>query len=422
MELKEIFKIIKRRLLLLIITVAVFVAGSIYFTFSNKDSYETSAMITVEATRENTNQYQYSGYYSIQSSDLFINTILGWIKSQNIVSEIYTKAGISFDSKDTKALGKKIYSQKVPPQNIVLTISNEDKENSKKIALATIDVIKEKTTQMALVANSSATFEILNSQPITTTKKPNLLLNVLIAFAIAIILSVFAIFAIEYISPTVNGGQRVRSIFKKDFISLKGMNLKKLFSLDSKESEKFRFIRANIVKNPNEKFVTIVSGINEQSVTPIVAANIALSFARAGKKTILIDSDFSTPVIHEFFDKKNETGFSEFLFDEKNINKYLQSTNETNLHIISSGVKLSYASDTIERSNVASILEELKKVADVIILNVPSLNSSSEAFPLFNFIKESVLVIKTGKTNISAANYINKFLEEKNVDKNIIVL
>jgi len=64
----------------------------------------------------------------------------------------------------------------------------------------------------------------------------------------------------------------------------------------------------------------------------------------------------------------------------------------------------------------------LEKEADVIIFNVPPLNHSFEAFPLFSMIKKSIIVVKLGKTNIAAANYVNSFLTKKDVEKNIIVL
>jgi len=423
MELKEIFYILKRKIILIIVIVLLSIAGSFYFSINAKNKYETSSILTIQANRESTDQYQYGGFYSIQASDLFANTILGWIKSPNIVAEIFKKSGVSFDDKKIKSLANKIYAKKVPPQNIMLTITDDQMNESKNIADSTISLIKEKTGQLALVANSSTNFEIISSDPITTTISPNIPFNVAIAFIVALIFSIFIIFVIEYLSPTVNSAQKVRSIFNKDPISLREFKLKGLVNPDTKEAEKFRFLRANMsVLGEKEKTTIVVGGLNEQTTTPLLAANLALSFARSGKKTILIDANFLNPVIHEYFGKQNEFGLSEFLFDEKNISKYLQQTEEKNLQIISSGIKLSYASDTIERADIEKVLDIVNKEAEAIVINVPALNVSSEAFPLFAIANKVLLVTKIGKTNISAANHINSFLDSKNVEKYIVII
>lgn len=423
MELKEIFQIIKRKLWLLIL-ITIIVVGSIgYWSIKQKESYETSSIITVQGNREASNQYQYGGYYSIQSSELFINTILGWVNSQNFIADIYKDSGIEFDNNKIKSLGKNIYTSKIPPQNIELIVTEKNLETSRKVAENTINLIKDKTSQISLIANSAANFEIISSEPITIPIKQNILFNLLAAFIVSIILGIILIFFLEYLSPTINNTQRLKNIFKKYPISLRGVKLKRLVNAASRESEKFRFLRANITSlDEEEKTAIVVAGINEKNATPLISANLALSFARSGKKTILVDANFINPNIHEYFGKGNESGFSEFLFDEKNIDKYLQKTDEVNLKIISSGIKLSYASDTIERASLQKVFKEMEKEADVIIINVPALNSSSEAFPLFSIIKKALLIVKLGKTNISAVNYINSFLDKKEVEKYIVVI
>jgi len=412
MELKEIFQIIKRKLWLLILVVAIGVGSVTYLSVNQKVKYETSSLLTVQANRERTDQYQYNDYYAIQACDFFINTIMGWIGSPILISTVYESSG-----------GGSIYAQKIPPQNLVLIATGKTKEQSKVILDGTIKLVKDKNAQLNISGASTTEFEIINSDPTTTPTKTNTPLNIVVAFIVAVTVSLVLVFFLEYLSPTINNTQRIKGIFKKYPISLRVLKLKRLLSPASQQSEKFRFLRANITSlDEDEKTTLVVAGINEKNTTPLISANLALSFARSGKKTILVDANFANPNIHEYFGKVNEFGFSEFLFDEKNIDKYLQKTDETNLKIISSGIKLSYASDTIERASLQKVLKEIEKEADVIIINVPALNSSSEAFPLFSMIKKALLVVKLGKTNISAANYINSFLDKKEVEKYIVVI
>jgi len=412
MELKEFFQIIKRKLWLIILIVIVGVSSAAYLSFNQKVQYETSSVLTVQANHEKTDQYQYNGYYAIQSCEFFINTITGWIGSPILISKVYEGSN-----------GGSIYAQKVPPQNLVLIATGGSKEQSVAVLDGTIKLVRDRNDQLNTLDASAAGFEIINSEPVTAPTKTNRLFNILVSLVATIIISLFLVFFLEYLSPTVNNTQRLKNIFKKYPVSLRGTKIKRLVSPASHESEKFRFLRANITSlDEQEKTAIVVAGINEKNTTSLISANLALSFARSGKKTILVDANFLNPNIHEYFGKANECGFSEFLFDEKNIIKYLQKTDEANLKIMSSGIKLSYASDTIERANLQKVFGELEKEAEVIIVNVPALNTSSEAFPLFSIIKKVLLVVKLGKTNISAINYINSFLDKKEVEKYVVVI
>src|SRR3989339_240403 len=237
MELRDALTIIKRRLVVLIIIVVVFLGSVLGITLTAKEKNESSFIVTIQPSRENSLEYQYNGYYSIQASEFFIDTIIGWIKNPIFVADIYKKAGIDFDSRKLKSLGKKIYARKIPPQNISFIISDQSKERAEKIANGTIAAVIEKNNQINQLANSSATFHIIGSELITIPIKPNILFNIIIAFLSSIILGIILVFATEYFSPTINSSRRAKLIFKKQPISLKNINLKGLVNQETKEAE-----------------------------------------------------------------------------------------------------------------------------------------------------------------------------------------
>ena len=64
-------------------------------------------------------------------------------------------------------------------------------------------------------------------------------------------------------------------------------NIKKLANQESKEAEKYRFIRSNISTTDNQNSKSIViAGVGEKINTSLIASNIALSYARSGKNTL----------------------------------------------------------------------------------------------------------------------------------------
>ena len=61
------------------------------------------------------------------------------------------------------------------------------------------------------------------------------------------------------------------------------------------------------------------SGPGEGKTTTV--ANLAITYANMGKKTLLVDSDLRKPVIHKMFKNDMEKGFTNFLTGMKKILK-----------------------------------------------------------------------------------------------------
>ena len=74
-------------------------------------------------------------------------------------------------------------------------------------------------------------------------------------------------------------------------------------------------VRANLMLQfgrPSGKVIVIASAVGDEG-RPFFARELALSFARAGGRTLLADFDLRTPRLHETFDVPNERGFCELL-------------------------------------------------------------------------------------------------------------
>lgn len=424
MELKDFFSVVKKYLAIVLLVVFVIVSATAFFSVMTPQKYQSSASILIQPTREPTTQYQYGGYYAIQASELFADTILGWLKSSEVMSEIFQDAKIAVTSDNIAALSGQIVARKVPPQNVELQLNDKDQARSKMLMQAIIDVVKNKTDIINKNAGEGSTFTIISSDILTMPIKPSITLNITISIFIGLILGIILVFLREYFSSTINFTKSAINIFgPRNVISFYG-KIKGLIDQESILAERFRFMRANIlpITSKDEKIGLVVSGVNETDQSVRIAANFALSAARAGRKVILIDSDFDNPRIHEFFALPNTRGFSELLFDNGHLESYLLATPEENLKVVSAGMRLSYSADTIARANLDELKKELERQADLIIYNVAPLSDSSDAFPLFGVAKKALLVIKLGTSHIAAAEYIHRFLDQKEIEQFAVVI
>ncbi|MFA7309093.1 MAG: Wzz/FepE/Etk N-terminal domain-containing protein [Patescibacteria group bacterium] len=424
MEITEFFAIVKRRLLLIILIVVVITGAASYYSLNQKESFQTSAIITVQAKRENSTQYQYSSFYAIQASELFINTIIGWIRSTSFVSDVYAKSGISVESGKLNALSKSIYTQKIPPQNISLIVSNSNKKQAEEVASNIIKTVEERIAQLGKLDQASTDFEIVSSQLITTPVQQNTLLTIFVAFIISLILALIATFIRESFSPTINTTFAVLSIFNTLPLSLRKIKLQGLFHPETRVAEKFRYIRSNLnlFKGNNGNFSIVVSDAGKRPiVSSTIAANLALSYARSGKKTLVVDAYFDQPQIHDFWHVKNDTGFAETLTQENNFTQHIKKTDEQNLWLLSTGNKLTYAADTIERAKLKELMTEFGEKFECIIFHVPSLAISSECLPLLLLTKNTLISISLGNTPVNNLKYIASLLSRHETTTNLIV-
>ena len=78
------------------------------------------------------------------------------------------------------------------------------------------------------------------------------------------------------------------------------------------------------------------SGPGEGKTTTI--ANLAITYANLGKKTILIDGDLRKPVVHSVFNLSREPGISEHLIKNDDYSKHINKTEVDNLDVMTCGI------------------------------------------------------------------------------------
>ena len=77
--------------------------------------------------------------------------------------------------------------------------------------------------------------------------------------------------------------------------------------------------------------------VQERKTTTV--ANLAITYANLGKKTLIIDTDLRRPVVHKTLDLTKEPGITDYLTGNvKEINDLVQKTSVDNLFAIPSGI------------------------------------------------------------------------------------
>ena len=166
-------------------------------------------------------------------------------------------------------------------------------------------------------------------------------------------------------------------------------------------SELFRTLRTNV------QFMNSSKGLRSLLVTSTlpgegktwVASNLAIAFAQADKKVILIDADMRKCCLHNLFKVAPCPGLSNYLsgvneknFETQDLANYIRITKVPNLFLLPSGNVPPNPSELLTTEQMVILLEELKKEFDLIIIDGTPSKLVTDAVILSRLVDSTIIV------------------------------
>jgi len=146
-----------------------------------------------------------------------------------------------------------------------------------------------------------------------------------------------------------------------------------------------------------------VTSAGESEGKTTVATNLAIVLAQSGKRVLLMDSDMRRPNVHSQFGIHNRVGLSDLVRGRLTLEDVVRVLPEVNnLDIITSGGLPPNPAELLVSERMRNIIEEMKSIYDVIILDSPPM-LVSDAQILSTRIDGVIYVIVPGNTHSVAA-------------------
>ncbi len=178
-------------------------------------------------------------------------------------------------------------------------------------------------------------------------------------------------------------------------------NLITLSAPRSAAAEAYRTLRTNLIFSSVERPVTalLVTSPAHSDDKSIVVANLAVAYAQAGHKTILVDADLRRPSQQDIWGASSERGLTTMMLEDSAMaGPPLVETGIPNLSLLPSGPLPPIPADVLSSQRMADVIGVLKARATYVLFDAPPVLAGADAALLGAKLGGVVLVVKTGST------------------------
>lgn len=429
-DIKDFLGYLKKYLIPMIVVALIATGGSIFYNLAIKTPmYKTSTTVVLaQQTSDKTTS-------SVTLNDISINQKLVATYTEIVKSKLVLEQVIDDLKLDTTAekLAKHVTVTAIEDTEILkITVEDGNRIAAAQIANKIADVFTKEIVNIYQLNNVSVidVAQVNDKQSNNTTVRDA---------AIAMLLSVFGVSAIAFIIYYFDDSIKYsEDLEKKIGLPIAGKIIKS--EIEKKTigdellvdkypksivSESIKSLRTNLqFSNVDKGFKTIlVTSANAAEGKSFISSNLAISFAQANKKVLLIDCDLRKGRLHKLFNLPNLNGFSTLLTDElENYKKYIRKTHIKNLSIIPRGVYPPNPSELLGSQKCKDLIVALKGKYDIIIFDGAPCNGVTDSVIMSTNVDETLIVARDARTPKKTLDVTKDSLQKVNAHITGIVL
>ena len=167
-------------------------------------------------------------------------------------------------------------------------------------------------------------------------------------------------------------------------------------------AESYRNVRSSIFfmpyDGPRPKSFLVTSAVPSEGKST-VSANLAITMALSGARTLLIDCDLRRGALREAFGISSKIGFAEVLKQEVNWREVVVPTAYETLFVLPRGRTLSQPSEQLLRDSTEALFKELYQHYDYVIIDSSPVLAADDTTSIAPKIDATIFVVRLSYTS-----------------------
>lgn len=406
-NIKEFFSYLTRYIVAFIVVIALAVGGIAVYDLNFKKPVYQARTTVVIAKSDTAEGSVGTTLNDVNMSQKLATTYSEIAKSELVLNQVIENLGLHTD---VKSLSKNLTIKPVDDTSILsITVKNADARLSAVIANEIASVFSKEVASIFNIENvKQLSVATTPDAPANNTLTRDLILAAVIG---GLAVAGFA-FLRFYLDDTVKHnddtektiGLPVTGCVSKSEIKVKQPGSELVVDKLPKAivSENIKSLRTNLQFASVDKDLktVLVTSVNASEGKSFVSANLAISFAQADKKVLLVDCDLRKGRLHKMLGIANTSGFSNLLTsDLRNLGKYVRPTNIKNLDVITCGAYPPNPSELLASKKNKRLIKMLSSYYDVIIFDGAPVGGLADSVILSSLVDETIIVVKDANTS-----------------------
>jgi capsular exopolysaccharide synthesis family protein len=322
-----------------------------------------------------------------------------------------------------------------PEQERILTQIGRQQEVKSGLYLMLLQKREENAISLAATADNG---KLIDTPQFEGKVSPKSSMIMLVALIIGLLIPAAIIFLINFFRYKIEGHEDVVQLTKLPVVADVAMASEAAKGKagivvqpdrNSQMDEIFRSLRTNLqfMLQGDERVILFTSSMSGEGKT-FNAANLAVSFALLGKRTVLCGLDIRKPALGRLFGLSNTEAGITMLLSEKTVTKeaihrQIQPSGiDNNLDLLLAGPIPPNPAELLAREQLVQVLDLLKEEYDYIILDTAPVGLVTDTLQIARLADVSVYVCRADYTPKSFFSMLNSLDEEKKLPKPCVLL
>ena len=418
-NIKDYFSYLKHYIFAFIIAIMIAVSGVLVYDIVIKKPVYTAKTTVVIANSEE-GKSTATTLNDVNMSQKLTTTYSEIAKSDLVLNDVINTLGIDMD---VKALSKNDTVKPVDDTSIMsISVKDLDPAQAARITNTIANVFSSKITEIFKLDNVS---QLSVAEKPTAPSNDTTVRDAILATAVAILVVAGFAFLKFYLDDTVKHTDDIEknlglpvagSVLKGSSKQKKTQNELIVERLPKAVvSENIKSLRTNLqFTSIDSRLETIlVTSTNASEGKSFISSNLAVSFAQADKKVLLVDCDLRKGRLHRIFGITNTAGLSDLLAgDLRGLSKYIRNTGIKNLDLITCGTYPPNPSELLASQKNKRLIRLLKDRYDIVIFDGAPIGGLADSVILSSLVNETLIVVREGATAKSDLAFVKDSLDK----------